>query len=363
MRSSSVGKPDGSHEFELYVTDVNQIKTNVGLGCLSQNQTVSVSSQTYYRLLDGYVFIGGDSGAPVFDPNENFIGMINGSAAPPYDYLGFGTNAAAIQTTLNFDRWYGTATVQDRTIGVFRPSTRFFFIDKGDDVWVGSGSNADLITSLGAPGDLPLMGDWDGNTTVTIGIYRPSTGFFYLNNTNTPGAVDRIFALGGLSGDLPVAGNWDGIGTETTVGIYRTSNRTFYLSNTWNWGVVDIQVPLGAPGDLPVVGDWDGNGTVTPGVYRASNLTFYLLNGFNPAGPYTIYSLGSPFSSSDVPVVGDWTGTGPTKIGLWRPSNGQWWLDNGSGTDQGCALDRCPSPHGIAGDIPLAGIRSERRAN
>ena len=259
---------------------------NVEAPCISLLSVISHVNEFEY--VTSFPVLNGTSGSLVLNAAT---GAVLGMANIGYvDVGGFPADAGgAVKNTtmksiLRFDQWYGTETVKDRTIGVFRPSTRFFFIDKGDDAWVGSGPNADLITSLGAFGDLPLMGDWDGNGTVTIGVYRPSTGFFYLNNTNTPGAVDRIFALGG-SGDLPVAGNWDGIGTETTVGIYRPSNRTFYLSNTWVWGVVDIQVPLRASGDKPVVGDWDGDGTVTPGVYRPSTLTFYLLNGFNPAGP------------------------------------------------------------------------------
>jgi hypothetical protein len=52
------------------------------------------------------------------------------------------------------------------------------------------------------------MGDWDGNGTDTIGIYR--NGSFYLRNENTNGFAELIFALGN-PGDMPIAGNWDAL--------------------------------------------------------------------------------------------------------------------------------------------------------
>ena len=56
-------------------------------------------------------------------------------------------------------------------------------------------------------GDKPVAGDWDGNGTDTVGIYR--NGWFYLRNSNTNGIADLIFALG-VQGDEPIVGDWDG---------------------------------------------------------------------------------------------------------------------------------------------------------
>src|SRR6266511_1723444 len=109
------------------------------------------------------------------------------------------------------------------------------------------------------------------------GVYRPSNGALYLKNSNTTGFADVAINYG-LPGDYPVVGDWDGNGT-VTIGIYR--NGSFYLRNSNTIGFADIVFPFGSPGDQPIAGDWNGDGVDTIGVYR--NGTFFLHNS-NDAG-------------------------------------------------------------------------------
>ena len=91
-----------------------------------------------------------------------------------------------------------------------------------------------------------------------IGVYRPSTNTFYLRNSSTYGPPDLIVSGWGAPGDIPVVGDWDGNGT-TTIGLYRPSANTFYLRNSNTYGPPDLIIAgWGAAGDIPVVGDWDG---------------------------------------------------------------------------------------------------------
>jgi len=83
------------------------------------------------------------------------------------------------------------------------------------------------------------------------GTYRPIFSVFYLF-----GFPESGFAFG-APGDLPVAGDWDGNGT-TTIGVYRPSTNVYYLRNTNSFDAPDLVIPYGSPGDFPVVGDWDG---------------------------------------------------------------------------------------------------------
>jgi hypothetical protein len=55
-----------------------------------------------------------------------------------------------------------------------------------------------------------VVGDWDGNGTTTIGLYRPSTNTYYLRNSNSYGAPDITIASWGAPGDIPVVGDWNG---------------------------------------------------------------------------------------------------------------------------------------------------------
>ncbi len=64
-----------------------------------------------------------------------------------------------------------------------------------------------FIPGYGIEGDAPVTGDWNGDGTDTIGVYRGGT--FFLRNTNDSGFADLTFALG-IPGDAPISGDWDG---------------------------------------------------------------------------------------------------------------------------------------------------------
>ena len=177
----------------------------------------------------------------------------------------------------------------DQTIGVFR-----------DGVWLLRNQNneggVDLTIPWGAPGDLPVVGDWDGDGTDTIGVFRQGT--WYLRNSNTPGPVDITFNWGS-PGQIPIVGDWNGDGTDT-IGVYRLG--TWYLRNSNTAGPIDNTINWGARNDLPVVGDWNHDGTDTIGVYREG--TWLLRDSNTPGGIDRTIAWGA---SSDIPIAGNWT--------------------------------------------------------
>jgi hypothetical protein len=109
--------------------------------------------------------------------------------------------------------------------------------------------------------------------TTTIGVFRPAyhqynaktTGRAVLRNTNDAGAANRDFVFG-APGDIPVAGDWDGNGT-TTIGVFRTAHHQYNTTTTGRWilsnanaaGTASLDFAYGAPGDIPVTVDWDGS--------------------------------------------------------------------------------------------------------
>src|SRR5262249_59710856 len=96
------------------------------------------------------------------------------------------------------------------TAGVFDPATATWFVRNSL-----SAGPVDIVPfQFGAPGDLPIMGDWNGDGTFTVGVFTPATATFHLRNSNSPGPADFTFVFGPTSANLggqnavPVAGDW-----------------------------------------------------------------------------------------------------------------------------------------------------------
>jgi len=228
------------------------------------------------------------------------------------------------------------------TIGLFRPSTRTFSLRVSN-----TPGTADLSFAFGIAGDLPVMGDWNGDDGIaTVGVYRPSNATFYLRNSNTAGTANLTVQYG-IAGDKPVVGDWNG-DLITTIGVYRPSNATFYLRNTNTAGAANVVVQFGIAGDIPLTGDWNGDGTTTIGVYRPSTRTFYLRNTNTPGSAELTVAYGV---TGDIPVVGDWDGDGKMTIGVYRPSDNTFYLRNSNSAGPADMTVR----YGATGDLPLAG--------
>ncbi len=198
-----------------------------------------------------------------------------------------------------------------------------------------------------------------------------TTDYTYVKDPTTGGAAILPYSAYGdyvtgiwiseTGGNLKFALN--GIGT-TKIGVYRGSTGTWYLdlngNTSWDGPGRDAVNGWGGDAsDIPVVGDWTGTGITKIGVYRVSTGTWYLdLNGnMGWDGPGVDAVIGWGGDASDIPVVGDWNGTGTTKIGVYRRATGTWYLDlNGNGAWDGCGTDRCIGWGGDPSDIPVIGV-------
>jgi hypothetical protein len=80
-----------------------------------------------------------------------------------------------------------------------------------------------------------VPGDYDGNGTDDRAVYRPSSGFWFVQN--------QAVVQWGLPGDLPVPGDYDGNGTMDRA-VYRPSTGTWFVQN-------QVTVQWGLPGDVP----------------------------------------------------------------------------------------------------------------
>ncbi len=222
------------------------------------------------------------------------------------------------------------------TMGVFRPSTRKWYLDYDNN------GVPDKVFAFGLNGDLAVSGDWNGDGKDTVGVFRPSTRTWYLDYDNN-GVPDKVFAFG-LNGDLAVSGDWNGDGKDT-VGVFRPTTRTWYLDYDNN-GVPDKVFAFGLNGDLAVSGDWNGDGRDTVGVFRPTTRTWYL-DYDNNGVPDKVFAFGL---NGDLAVSGDWNGDGRDTVGVFRPTTRTWYLDYDN--------DRVPDKilaYGLNGDIPVFG--------
>jgi glucose/arabinose dehydrogenase len=141
------------------------------------------------------------------------------------------------------------------TVSVYRPSEARFYIVNELGQNGGNLGFAEFSYLFGVPGDVPVVGDWNGDGVDTPGLRRPGNGFVYLRNTNTAGFADLSYFFG-IGGDIPISGDWNDDGTDN-VGLYRPSNRTYYLRNSHTTGVAQASFVLGEAGSTPVAGDFD----------------------------------------------------------------------------------------------------------
>jgi N-acetylmuramoyl-L-alanine amidase len=184
--------------------------------------------------------------------------------------------------------WDGDGT---QTLGVVRPSADL----DSNHFQLRNSDNSVLDFWYGHAGDRILVGDWNGDGTWTPAAVR--AGVWSLRNTNTTGVADATVSFG-RAGDRYLAGDWDGDG-DFTPGVQRAG--TFWLRNSAGSGPSEVKVRFGRPTDHGYVGDWNGNGTWTPGVLRAGT-RWFLKDSFSGSAA----SVGLAKQTPGTPVVGDW---------------------------------------------------------
>jgi FG-GAP repeat len=203
--------------------------------------------------------------------------------------------------------------------GVFRPSTGTWYLRTTSAPW--------SSVSYGQNGDIPVPGDYDGDGKTDIAVFRPSTGTWYLRTTSAPWSS----VVYGQNGDIPVPADYDGIG-HTEIAVFRPSSATWLLDTQ-----SPQQIQYGATGDIPAPVDYDGDGKADIAVFRPSAGIWFLRTS---SSPWSSVSWGG---SGDIPVPADYQGTGKADVAQFIPSTGVWSIEE---TSQQFS-------YGVTGDIPL----------
>jgi hypothetical protein len=167
--------------------------------------------------------------------------------------------------------WTGTGKTG---IGVFRSGT--WYLKNLTGTTSDNNGTADIVHSYGTAGDIPVVGDWTGDGKTKIGYFHPSTGTWYLNlpgagtfvGCGAPGDVTKdacYTGTFGAAGDIPLVGDWNGDG-KAQIGYYRPSTNYWYLDSVgdgaWHGCGPDtcydgsLFGAFGLPIDIPVAGSW-----------------------------------------------------------------------------------------------------------
>jgi hypothetical protein len=196
--------------------------------------------------------------------------------------------------------WDGNGT---SNIGVYRRDAASLFNLKRP-------GRAPLNIAYGRPLDQPISGDWDGDGSIDVGVRRPGAMAFLLRKKD--GTSTRV-PLGRLS-DFALTGDWNADG-KTDLGVWHPSTRVFTLRAASG---STSTLTFGALGDRPVAGDWNGDKRTDLGVFTPSTSTF-TLRSVSRTGAVTTQKVvwGSPTS---LPVAGDWNEDGIGDIGVWNPA-------------------------------------------
>lgn len=205
------------------------------------------------------------------------------------------------------------------TAGAADASDEVGFVDPATGLWNLGGDESFFF---GVPGDVPFLGDWNGDGTDTPGLYRPSDGFAYIINRRETGFADSSWFMG-IPGDVPIAGDWDGDGTDT-FSVYRPSEGKVYINNLNETAFAQDEYFFGVPQDKPFAIDFDGDGTDDVGLHRESTGLVYMTDsttGGIPDGAVAATDLEFFWGvANDAVFSGDWNATGTDSPGLVRPT-------------------------------------------
>ncbi|MBK8466387.1 MAG: VCBS repeat-containing protein [Chloracidobacterium sp.] len=213
---------------------------------------------------------------------------------------------------------------------VFRPSTGAWYLNQ---------TQAGLYGTLfGFGSDRIVPADYDGDGKTDIAVYRPSTGIWYVFNSGSGTVEYHVF---GLEEDLPTPADYDEDG-KADISVFRPSTGTWYRQNSSDGSYTGIQ--FGASEDKPTVGDFDGDGKSDIAVFRPSTGAWYRIN----SGDGSIYGELFGFGT-DVITPADYDGDGKTDLAAYRPTDGIWYLKYSSNSVYDYKV------FGLANDIPAPG--------
>jgi hypothetical protein len=216
------------------------------------------------------------------------------------------------------------------SVGLFDPGESRWYLRDGD-----GGTTA---FAFGQDGDVPLIGDWDGDGIDTPGLYRPNEGRLVLRNGLEP--ISYVYVM--PSGGMPVVADTDGDGRDT-VSIGRFGR--LYIMDGLGSGPASLEgrdpLPISLPaGTKQLVGsDFDGDGVDEIAAVHSGVVEV--------VGPGRRAVLGE--AGPGLVIAGDWNGDGVDTLGAYDAWQARFVLFGVGGAAAG-SLE-----YGSTGMLPVAG--------
>ena len=260
------------------------------------------------------LYLSGASGVDRIEPTTFLFGS-KGDQAVPADYDGDGVTDVGIfrESTGSWFAYGSTDGLLQTTFGA--PGDKPYPADYDGDGkadwcvvrpfagmldwyrWSSKHNSFMGRTTVGWATDQPVPDDYDGDGTNDIAIYRSTgaqAGWHFLQSTD-----GYEYVPFGAPGDIPMHGQWDA-DDIADFGVYRPSTGTWYL-----WSSVSglISDTWGGTGDKPVPADYDGDGNVDISVYRAAQRSVWYINQSSDPGQLLIRGpIRWKFTGADIPI-------------------------------------------------------------
>lgn len=219
------------------------------------------------------------------------VDTIEGGLIIFYDVKGEEINRQIVPAQNNGASFLG-ATFNDGTriarVRVFAGNTQI-----GSDEGAGSSNDVVAIDDIiyGEPRAAEYhAGDYDGDGSADMTVFRPSNGTFYRMNSGSGSAVIENW---GLNGDIPVEGDFDG-DRLSDIAVFRPSNGVWYIKRSGG-GITIMQ--FGLAGDKPLPGDYDKDGKTDIAVWRPSDGNYYVFRSSTGTVSVTKWGL-----NGDIPI-------------------------------------------------------------